>query len=90
MVTAGARAIAYHWVDAIEPLPFAVQRNGDKWIADEGFGLPDAADGGVATKSRFVCSQFLVAYRRAETRARLPNINILQSHPCSNCRRIWP
>ena len=24
-------------------LPFAVQRNGDKWIADKGFGLPDAA-----------------------------------------------
>ncbi len=26
-------------------LPFATQTNGDKWIADEGFGLPDAADG---------------------------------------------
>ena len=25
--------------------PLVMQTNGEKWIADKGFGLPDAADG---------------------------------------------
>ena len=46
----GAQQVPEHvhttGLDQFKPaLPFAVQRNGDKWIADKGIGLPDAASG---------------------------------------------
>ena len=43
-------------------LPFAVKRNGDKWIADKGFGLPEAAEG-VFRPTKAGLSEFLVSYR---------------------------
>ena len=39
-------------------LPFAVQRNGDKWIADKGFGLPDAADGVFKANKKQACRNY--------------------------------
>ena len=40
----------------------AVKRNGDKWIADKGFGLPEAAEG-VFRPTKAGLSEFLVSYR---------------------------